>query len=546
MVRRRRPARPGRVPAVPRQRRQSGTYDVQRPPDLLRRLGRRLVGPGVVRHAVADDRGGVVARRRRQLDALDRRARRSARSRSSSASLALALRPRRPRARVRRLAAHRRRLAAALAAPASAWAHAALLRTVPEASRTVNSAAAAGRLTYSEAVEPRFAIVSVTDKDGRAARRPGRRGATRPIRTRCSCRCGACREGWYLVYWRVISVDGHPVRGAFTFAVGPNPGPAPQFQIPSISETAATPRARRGALGRLPVGDGGGRALRAADRDRAAARPPRAGHAAAGARRSRSSSRPRSALVAVPVYVVVATADFALRSAFDLGAIVPLLSVSAFGRGYLDARALLRALRRGRARRALGRPARAAAPLGLGAARRRAARGSARPRCCSSPASRATPRRPRRAGSSLALRLAAHGRRLDLGRRPDRAARPLARACRPRAASPGSPSACRASPNDRVRLGARADRLGDRRLARSTCRRSRRCGRLLRAGTARQDRAARGRAAARRGQPAAHAAAPAGLRAAARARARDGAAAAPARRRARSRSSPAPCSRRRC
>src|SRR5204863_4562901 len=49
-------------------------------------------------------------------------------------------------------------------------------------------------------------------------------------------------EGWYLVYWRVISVDGHPVRGAFTFAVGPNPGPAPQFAIPSTSETAATPQ----------------------------------------------------------------------------------------------------------------------------------------------------------------------------------------------------------------------------------------------------------------------------------------------------------------
>ena len=27
-------------------------------------------------------------------------------------------------------------------------------------------------------------------------------------------------EGWYLVYWRAISVDGHPVEGAFAFAIG--------------------------------------------------------------------------------------------------------------------------------------------------------------------------------------------------------------------------------------------------------------------------------------------------------------------------------------
>jgi copper transport protein len=40
-------------------------------------------------------------------------------------------------------------------------------------------------------------------------------------------------------------------------------------------------------------------------------------------------------LVAIPVYVVAATADFALRSVFDLGALVPLMSVSAFGSGFL-------------------------------------------------------------------------------------------------------------------------------------------------------------------------------------------------------------------
>ena len=71
---------------------------------------------------------------------------------------------------------------AALALPAAAWAHAALLRTVPEASRTVNRHRRRCGCTYSEPIEPRFAIVSVTDAAGRqvtsgAAGRalPGRR-----------------------------------------------------------------------------------------------------------------------------------------------------------------------------------------------------------------------------------------------------------------------------------------------------------------------------------------------------------------------------------
>jgi copper transport protein len=41
-------------------------------------------------------------------------------------------------------------------------------------------------------------------------------------------------------------------------------------------------------------------------------------------------------LIAVPIYVLLATADFALRSVFALGALLPLVRSSAFGRGYLD------------------------------------------------------------------------------------------------------------------------------------------------------------------------------------------------------------------
>jgi copper transport protein len=224
-------------------------------------------------------------------------------------------------------------LAAALTAPASAWAHAALLRTVPEASRTVNSPPTQVELSYTEPVEPRFAIVSVTDKHGtRVTAGSPRRSPSDPDTLLVPLR--RVPEGWYLVYWRVISVDGHPVRGAFTFAVGPNPGPAPQFQIPSISETAATPRliAIRWVAFLSVMAAIGLFALRIATARPLVRRVPGTELRALTIAFLAAAA---VALVAVPVYVVVATADFALRSAFDLGAIVPLLSVSAFGRGYL-------------------------------------------------------------------------------------------------------------------------------------------------------------------------------------------------------------------
>ena len=235
---------------------------------------------------------------------------------------------------MRRAAAVALVAAAALALPAAAWAHAALLRTVPQASGTVNTPPRQVSLTYSEAVEPRFAIVSVTDAAGhQQTTGPPRRSPTDANTLLVPLKRGA--QGWYLVYWRVISVDGHPVRGAFTFAVGPNAGPAPQFVIPSISETAATPKlviARwiaflsvMGAIGLL--------ALRLA-----IARPVVRRVSGTSLRNVSIAFFVASAigLVAIPVYLLLATADFALRSVFALGALVPLVRASAFGRGYVD------------------------------------------------------------------------------------------------------------------------------------------------------------------------------------------------------------------
>ena len=221
-----------------------------------------------------------------------------------------------------------------LAMPATAWAHAALLRTVPSASRTVNEAPPQVSLTYSEPVEPRFAIVSVTDATGRqvTAGAPQRAsGAPQTLVTTLQ----RVPEGWYLVFWRVISADGHPVRGAFTFAVGPNPGPPPRFRVPSLSETATTTQllvarwivylSALTALGLLVL-----RFL--------IARP-------VARRVSGTSLRPLSvalgvalgiALIAIPVYVVISTAQFTLRSAFDLGAVLPVARASNFGRDFLD------------------------------------------------------------------------------------------------------------------------------------------------------------------------------------------------------------------
>ncbi len=132
-------------------------------------------------------------------------------------------------------------VAAGVALPAIADAHAYLVKTVPAASVVLNAPPPNIQLTYDEAVEPRFAIISVTDVGGhQETTGPVHRSPSNPDTLVVPLRPNL-PEGWYLIYWRAISVDGHPVNGAFTYAVGPNPGPAPQFQVPSISATATTP-----------------------------------------------------------------------------------------------------------------------------------------------------------------------------------------------------------------------------------------------------------------------------------------------------------------
>jgi copper transport protein len=223
---------------------------------------------------------------------------------------------------------------AALAVPAAASAHAYLVRTVPNASVTLNAAPPSVQLTFDEAVEPRFAIVSVSDVDGHqvtngsVARSPSDADTlVVPVKR--------VPEGWYLVYWRAISVDGHPVQGAFTFAVGPNPGPPPLFAIPSIAGTAtSTPLVVARWLMFLTVLTAIGMfVLRLL-----IARPL--------VRRVEGTSLRRLSigfvvasvlgLLAIPAYIEESTAIDSLCSFWDVGGIVPLWRVTAFGRAYVD------------------------------------------------------------------------------------------------------------------------------------------------------------------------------------------------------------------
>ena len=224
--------------------------------------------------------------------------------------------------------------AVALVLPTAASAHAYLVRTAPAASVTVNTPPPVVALTFDEAVEPRFAVISVTDAEAhRETSAPLRRSASDPDTLVVPLE--RLPQGWYLVYWRAISVDGHPVQGAFTFAVGPNPGPAPQFRVPHLSQTATTPAlliARWAVFLSVMIAIGLF-VLRAF-----IARPlvQRVEHTTLRALSIAFVVVSSLGIVALPVYLEESTAIDSLHSFFAVGTLVPLWRTTAFNRGYLD------------------------------------------------------------------------------------------------------------------------------------------------------------------------------------------------------------------
>jgi copper transport protein len=226
-------------------------------------------------------------------------------------------------------------VAAVLAAPSAASAHAYLVKTSPVASGVLNGPPSSVALTYDEAVEPRFAIISVTNPAARQETTgPVRRSAANPDTLLVPIRAHL-PQGWYLVYWRAISVDGHPVQGAYTYAVGPDPGPAPQFRVPSIagSATSAQLLITRWLMFLSVMIAIGLFAFRVAI---ARVMPRRVSETNLRAVSIAFVIASVVGLASIPVYLEFATAVDSVRSVFDVGALVPLFRVTAFGRGYVD------------------------------------------------------------------------------------------------------------------------------------------------------------------------------------------------------------------
>jgi copper transport protein len=97
-----------------------------------------------------------------------------------------------------------------------ASAHAQLVRTVPEASAELTTSPPFVEIDFAEGVRAVPGGIRVLGQDGKRvddARPTSKGNSVRLVLPKLTA-------GAYVVSWRVVSEDGHPVRGAYTFRVG--------------------------------------------------------------------------------------------------------------------------------------------------------------------------------------------------------------------------------------------------------------------------------------------------------------------------------------
>ncbi len=109
---------------------------------------------------------------------------------------------------------------ACLAWAPAAHAHAMLEAAMPRVGSTVPNAPNAVVLTYSQAVEPAFSKVEVTDEAG-THEETGAPHTDGGDPRKLAVGLGVLTAGTYKVSWHVTSVDTHKTQGNFSFTVAP-------------------------------------------------------------------------------------------------------------------------------------------------------------------------------------------------------------------------------------------------------------------------------------------------------------------------------------
>jgi len=111
-------------------------------------------------------------------------------------------------------------MVAAALAPASAFAHATIVSTTPGDTSVVKSAPRAVTMKWSEAVDLGDHAVKLLDARGKEIKTaPARHGPGGPTTAVLTLPAGL-KDGTYVISWRVVSSDSHPVSGAFSFSIG--------------------------------------------------------------------------------------------------------------------------------------------------------------------------------------------------------------------------------------------------------------------------------------------------------------------------------------
>jgi copper transport protein len=103
---------------------------------------------------------------------------------------------------------------------AKAWAHAELVETSPRNGAHLDAAPRQVVLRFSESVNPVRGGFSLLDGNGTTVASPQAHGVTGDSARITMALPTSLRDGVYVVNWRVVSADSHPVHGAFVFSVG--------------------------------------------------------------------------------------------------------------------------------------------------------------------------------------------------------------------------------------------------------------------------------------------------------------------------------------